>query len=240
MSILKIQNLRKAYVAPDGARSVVIDVLQFSLAPGEQAAMEGASGSGKTTLLHLIAGILLPDAGRVVIAGEEMTAMGEAGRDRLRARTIGYVFQTFNLLQGYTALENVVLGQMFGQGVEEERARGLLARVGMGDRLNYRPRQLSVGQQQRVAVARALANRPKLVLADEPTGNLDRGRAREALSLIREICRECGAALLLVTHDPEALSQFDQVVRLADINHAVVAEAEAREGRLGGEAHGGR
>lgn len=222
MQILEIANLRKSYVSPDGERGDVVDVPGFSLREGEQLAMEGASGSGKTTLLHLIAGILKPDSGRIVIAGEDMTALNESERDGLRARTIGYVFQTFNLLQGYTALENVMLGQMFGRGADEQRARDLLARVGLKDRLNYRPRQLSVGQQQRVAVARALANEPKLVLADEPTGNLDHLQAQEALSLIRQVCLENGAALLLVSHDQEVLSQFDRVVRLAEINRANV------------------
>jgi len=229
MTLLEIINLRKSYAAPDGSRGEIIDLPYFSLREGEQLAMEGASGSGKTTLLHLIAGILTPDSGRILIAGEEMTALGEAGRDRLRAQTVGYVFQTFNLLQGYTALENVTLGQMFGRGADENRARELLARVGLRDRLNYRPRQLSVGQQQRVAVARALANRPNLVLADEPTGNLDRLSARESLSLIREVCREHGAALLLVSHDQEVLSQFDQVVRLDEINRAGFADKENEE-----------
>jgi ABC-type lipoprotein export system ATPase subunit len=221
MPVLEISNLKKSYVAPDGARSLVIDVPRFTLNVGEQVALAGASGSGKTTLLHLIAGILAPDSGRVVVAGEEMTALSEAGRDRLRARTIGYVFQTFNLLQGYTALENVTLGQMFGGGADSRRARELLARVGLSDRLNYRPRQLSVGQQQRVAVARALANRPKLVLADEPTGNLDRRHARDALSLIREVCGENRAALLVVSHDQDALSQFARVVSLGEVNRAL-------------------
>lgn len=220
MQLLEIANLRKSYVLPDGARGDVIDVPRFFLHEGEQLAMEGASGSGKTALLHLIAGILTPDSGRIVIAGEEMSALNESGRDGLRARMIGYVFQTFNLLQGYTALENVMLGQMFGHGRNEKRARELLARVGLTDRLNYHPRQLSVGQQQRVAVARALANKPKLVLADEPTGNLDRLHAQEALSLIRQVCTENGAALLLVSHDQDVLSQFNQVVRLNEINQA--------------------
>jgi ABC-type lipoprotein export system ATPase subunit len=223
MPVLEISNLKKSYIAPDGARSLVIDVPRFALNAGEQIALAGASGSGKTTLLHLIAGILDPDSGRVVVAGEEMTSLSEAGRDRLRARTIGYVFQTFNLLQGYTALENVTLGQMFGGGADSRRAHELLARVGLSDRLNYRPRQLSVGQQQRVAVARALANRPKLVLADEPTGNLDRRHARAALGLIREVCGENRAALLVVSHDQDALSQFDRVVSLGEVNRAFYA-----------------
>ncbi len=238
MAVLEISNLKKSYVAPDGARSPVIDVPQFILNAGEQVALAGSSGSGKTTLLHLIAGILAPDSGRVVVAGEEMTALSEARRDRLRAQTIGYVFQTFNLLQGYTALENVMLGQMFGSGADSMRASALLARVGLSGRLDYRPCQLSIGQQQRVAVARALANRPKLVLADEPTGNLDRRHAREALGLIREVCAENRAALLLISHDQDALSQFDQVVSLGEVNRAFYA-GTANEKAIGLSAGGG-
>lgn len=137
----------------------------------------------------------------------------------------------------YTALENVMLGQMFGRGANEKRTRELLVRVGLKDRLDYRPRQLSVGQQQRVAVARALANQPKLVLADEPTGNLDRYHAREALSLIREVCREHGAGLLLVSHDQDALSQFDQVARLDEINRASFAGEELITAQASAQAH---
>jgi putative ABC transport system ATP-binding protein len=157
-----------------------------------------------------------------------MAALPEAGRDALRAERLGYIFQTFNLLQAFTALENVLLGMMFGRGADVARATALLTRVGLGDRLHYRPRQLSVGQQQRVAVARALANHPRIVLADEPTGNLDLRHAREALGLIRDTCREQGAALLLVSHDEQVLAGFDTVVDLASINRAV-AEASTVE-----------
>src|SRR5687768_8642974 len=153
---------------------------------GAIVALRGESGSGKTTFLNLVAGILQPDSGSVRIDGREMAALAEAARDRLRAETIGYVFQTFNLLQGYTALENVELGMAFGRGIDAGHARSLLERVGLAERLHYRPRQLSVGQQQRVALARALANRPRLVLADEPTGNLDPVRAKEAVDLLLE------------------------------------------------------
>src|SRR5947209_15747220 len=160
----------------------------------------------------MIAGILAADSGRVARDGAEMTSLSEARRDRLRAEKIGYIFQTFNLLQGYTVLENVVLGMSFGpRGADKAHAREVLVRMGLEHRLDHFPRQLSTGQQQRVAVARALANRPKLVLADEPTGNRDRVHAREALALIREVCRENGAALLLVSHDDAVLAQFEGV-----------------------------
>lgn len=220
MALLEITQLRKSFRAPDGSNHLVIDVPAFSLEERQQVALSGASGLGKTTLLHLIAGILRPDAGSIRLAGQEVTALGEASRDRLRALTLGYIFQTFNLLPGFTCLENVLLGMSFGPGPDRAFAEQLLRRVGLGDRLHHRPRQLSTGQQQRVAVARALANRPKLVLADEPTGNLDAANAREALRLIREACAENGAALLLVSHDRDVLAAFDQVLPLAGINRA--------------------
>lgn len=218
--VLRLASLAKSFRAPDGALVPVIDVPAFSLAAGEQVALRGSSGSGKTTLLHLVAGILAPDRGEVWVAGKDMAVMSEAARDAWRAATIGYVFQTFNLLQGYTALENVLLGMMFGRGADTAHATALLDRMGLAHRRDYRPRQLSVGQQQRVAVARALANRPKLVLADEPTGNLDRRHAMESLELMRAVCREHGAALLLVSHDPQILEQFERCDDLSIINRA--------------------
>lgn len=218
MPILEIINLKKSYMSPDGETNLVIDIPRFTINEGEQIALQGGSGSGKTTLLNLIAGILRADSGSVVLSSHELVSLSEAEIDRLRADNIGYVFQTFNLLQGYTALENVLLGMMFGRGIERGLALSLLDRVGLKDRISYRPNQLSVGQQQRVAVARALANRPKLVLADEPTGNLDSHRAHEAIELIRQICSENGAALLLVSHDQNVLKQFDKVEQLANIN----------------------
>lgn len=220
--MLDVAQLKKSFVGPEGARVDIVDVRAFAVAAGEQVALRGESGSGKTTFLHLIAGILSADAGRVAVDGAEMTALSEPKRDRLRAEKIGYIFQTFNLLQGYTVLENVVLGMSFGpHGVGREHARELLERVGLGHRLHHFPRQLSTGQQQRVSVARALANRPKLVLADEPTGNLDRKHAGEALALIRKVCRENGAALLLVSHDEEVLGEFEARKDFAEINAAM-------------------
>jgi ABC-type lipoprotein export system ATPase subunit len=217
--MLAVSDLKKSFVSPEGGRASVVDVGSFALSAGEQVALRGESGSGKTTFLHLIAGILAADSGRVTIDGAEMSALSEPLRDRLRAEKLGYIFQTFNLLQGYTVLENVVLGMSFGpRGADRGHAREMLERVGLADRLHHFPRQLSTGQQQRVAVARALANRPKLVLADEPTGNLDRKRSREALSLVREVCEENGAALLLVSHDERVLAQFDQVRDFVNVN----------------------
>jgi len=217
---LVVERLKKVYVAPDGERVPVLDVTELRVAEGAQVALKGRSGSGKTTLLNLIAGVLRADEGRIVVAGEEVTALSEAGRDRVRAQRLGYVFQTFNLLQGLTALENVLLPTMLRGQPDRARATALLERVGMKERLSYRPRQLSVGQQQRVAVARALANRPALVLADEPTGNLDEHHAGEALRLLRDVCRENGAALLVVSHDTRVLGQFERVFDLKELNRA--------------------
>jgi putative ABC transport system ATP-binding protein len=220
MAVLEIQGLKKSYTSPDGDPTPILDIPEFRMEEGGQVALHGSSGSGKTTFLNLISGVLRADEGRIVVAGHEITRLSEAERDRVRARHIGYVFQTFNLLQGYTALENVMLGMMFGNGADRAKAAALLERVGLEDRMSYRPRQLSVGQQQRVAVARALANGPELVLADEPTGNLDARRTQEALVLMREVCRENGAALLLVSHDDTILRQFDHVRELSEINDA--------------------
>jgi len=222
-ALLEVSGLTKRFPGPDGDIATIIDIAEFSLGAAEQVALRGASGSGKTTFLNLIAGILHADTGRILVDGHDLTTLSEGGRDELRARTIGYVFQNFNLLQGYSALENVLLGMLFGPGVDEPHARGLLDRVGLGHRLHHRPAQLSIGQQQRVAVARALANRPKLVLADEPTGNLDEHHARGALTLIREVCRENEAALLLVSHDPAILCAFERTDDLAVLNRAAAS-----------------
>ncbi len=225
MNVLEIRNLRKSFRLPDGGVLPILDLPAFDLEAGSEAALRGASGSGKTTLLNCIAGLLSPDEGTVVVDGIDVGALSEPGRDRFRARRVSTIFQSFHLLQGYTAYENVLLGMMFGPGPDPARARALLERVGLRDRMDHKPRQLSVGQQQRVAVARALANRPKLVLADEPTGNLDARHAGEALALIREACRESGAALLLVTHDREIISKFARVADLAELNRAAAGAA---------------
>lgn len=218
---LKVADLTKSYVDPTGDSQCVLDVHKFELAAGEQVALRGTSGCGKTTFLHLISGIVQADKGEILVAGTDIVALGESARDRYRAEHIGYVFQSFNLLQGLTAVENVMLGMAFGAGGDEARARDLLDRVGLAGRTDYFSSQLSIGQQQRVALARALCGAPQLVLADEPTGNLDPHHAGESLALIRELCREQGAALLLVTHDERISAQFERSEDLMRLNRAV-------------------
>ena len=223
-----LSQLQKQFVGPDGSIVPVMDIEHFSLADGEQVALVGSSGSGKTTLLHLIAGILAPDSGKILFDATspasrvDLATLSEAERDVFRGRNIGYIFQTHHLLPGFTALENVLLGMSFtGRKHDPAWATHLLNEVGLGQRLHYRPQKLSVGQQQRVAVARALANRPKLVLADEPTGALDAINAQQVLELIRKLCDEVAASLLLVSHDPAITNQFPRVVTLADLNRPV-------------------
>jgi putative ABC transport system ATP-binding protein len=221
-----IENLRKQYVAPDGSVVPVIDVERFELRDGEQVALIGTSGSGKTTLLHMIAGILAPDTGRITFADArgnaiDVASLSEAQRDIFRGDHIGYIFQTHHLLPGFTAMENVLLGMSFtGRRADRDWARRLLEEVGLSQRLNYKPDRLSVGQQQRVAVARALANRPSLVLADEPTGALDASNARQVLKLIQDLCKEVGASLLLVTHDLQIAQQLERTVTLSELHRA--------------------
>ena len=217
-SVLEVTGLRKSYRTPEGETKLVVSIAHFALSAGRQLGLKGESGSGKTTFLNLIAGIVKSDAGSVRLNGVELTALPDSRRDRLRATTLGCVYQSFNLLQGYTCLENVLLAMSFGAGRDRAFATALLGRVGLSHRLAYYPRQLSVGQQQRVAVARALANRPKLVLADEPTGNLDACHAAETLALLRQTCTEHGAALLLVSHDRDILAQFEHVAEFRQLN----------------------
>ena len=220
LDALSVRDLRKSYAAPGGGAAAVLDVPMLTLGAGEQLALAGRSGSGKTTLLNILAGIAREDSGEVLVAGERMSGQGESARDRLRARRVGYVFQTFNLLQGLTALENVLLPMAFAGRRDAAAARAMLGRVGLADRVDYRPGKLSAGQQQRVAIARALVNRPALVLADEPTASLDEETAAAALKLMRDLCTESGAALLLVSHSPSVLGSFARVEELATLNRA--------------------
>lgn len=229
--MLQLSNLTKSFRLPDGGMLKVLDVESFQLAAGEQMVLLGESGGGKTTLLHCIAGIMAPTSGTIMLDGLEVTRLSEAGRDRVRAAKIGYVFQSFNLLAGFTALENVRLGMTFGDGKHDAvRAHQLLEKVGLGQRLDHKPSQLSVGQQQRVAVARALANRPKLLLADEPTANIDPQNQQRIIDLIRQSCQEENVALLMVTHSMQIADQFPRVERLESINRALASVAPADVG----------
>jgi len=216
---LQLQGIQKSYREPQGALLPVLNIDSFSVDSGEQCVLLGASGGGKTTLLNIISGITLPDSGTVTLDQIEVTRLAEVQRDRLRAQKIGFVFQTFNLLPAFSALENVLLGMSFsGNAPDVAHARQLLSRVGLEQRLSHRPGQLSVGEQQRVAVARALANRPSLLLADEPTASVDLGNQQTILNLIREACSEGQVSLLLVTHSEDVAKEFDRVENLAEFN----------------------
>lgn len=211
--LLRIEDLGRRF-APD--RWLFRD-LNLGLAPGEQVALRGESGVGKSTLLHLIAGLDRPDEGKVFHDAVAISSMTEAQLLEFRRRRLGFVFQAFHLLPHLTALQNVSIPSLLAGASAEMaacRAREMLASLGMSHRADGLPGELSGGEQQRVALARALAHRPGLVLADEPTGNLDPHTARRALDSLCETCRECGAALLMVTHSPEAAGRLDRSLLL--------------------------
>ncbi len=206
------------------SRFTVVDIGQWSLDKGVQVAIFGPSGCGKSTLLHVIAGLLAPNRGQVTVCGKDLMSMSESDLDHFRAAHIGYIFQDFNLLQGYTAAENVLIGMTFSrQSADKHRAGELLERVGLSHRMKHRPAELSIGERQRVAIARALARKPELILADEPTGSLDPVHAREVVKLLREACREYGCSLIVVSHDPGVVGSFDASVPFMELNRAFAA-----------------
>jgi putative ABC transport system ATP-binding protein len=215
MSILRTESLTRAY--PSGGRElVVLRDITFELEAGQVLAITGPSGSGKSTLLGLLAGLDLPTSGRVLLDGRDLSRLGEDERARVRSLSVGFVFQSFHLIPTLTARENVQVPlELRG---EDARARSLelLGRVGLGDRAHHYPAQLSGGEQQRVAVARAFANRPKLLFADEPTGNLDAANGRNVVELLAELNRELGTTVVLVTHEQELAARAHRVLRLRD------------------------
>ncbi len=218
MSLL-LENVKKSYREPDGSTLPILDIERFEIKDQEQVVLIGESGSGKSTLLNVISGITAVDSGKVTIAGTEIASMAEVVRDQFRAERIGIVFQTFNLLPAFSALENVLLGMSFSRKKpSRDRAKELLALVGLEHRLHHHPRQMSVGEQQRVAVARALANQPRLLLADEPTANVDIANQQTILELLRDACHQNQIAMLLVTHSQEVAKQFERVETLAEFN----------------------
>jgi putative ABC transport system ATP-binding protein len=203
-------------VAADDRTLKIVDDISLSVFPGESVAIVGVSGSGKSTLLGLLAGLDTPSAGRVALDGEDITALDEDGRAAVRARVLGFVFQSFQLLPALTAVENVMLPlELAGRADARPRALELLNRVGLAQRISHYPKQLSGGEQQRVAIARAFVTGPKLLLADEPTGNLDAATGARIIELMFELNRERGATLLLVTHDEAISSRCQRTLRLA-------------------------
>ncbi len=210
--------LSKQVTSPSGEILQLLDEVQFTIAAGEAVAIVGPSGSGKSTLLGLLAGLDLPTRGRVLIDGCELGGLDEEGRAALRRRLVGFVFQSFHLLGNLTALENVMLPlELAALPAPRRRAREILARAGMEGRLDHYPRQLSGGEQQRVAIARAFVTRPRLLFADEPTGNLDSATGRRIIDLLFEINREqdgAGTTLVMVTHDEALAARCGRVLRL--------------------------
>lgn len=215
--MLEIRDLVKHYRLGGGPAIRAVDGVSMSVAAGEFVAMYGPSGSGKTTLLELIAGLVRPDSGTVTVAGRDVFALSAQESDDYRLRVLGIVGQPGSLIAGARAIENASLKLLLANArTANSVVEPLLQRLGLGERMHHRTEQLSMGERQRVMIARALSLDPKLVLADEPTGMLDTHRTGEVLGLLRELCRERGAAILLATHDPQAAAYADQVHELRD------------------------
>ncbi|MGC8827444.1 MAG: ABC transporter ATP-binding protein [Anaerolineae bacterium] len=218
MKIVQTENLTRIYGSGETAVTA-LDHVNLSVNEGEFLAVMGPSGCGKSTLLHLIGGLDRPTEGRVLLAGQDLTRMDDDSLTLLRRRKIGFVFQFFNLIPVLTALENVALPLLLdGVPAKEARQRAVewLERMGLGERLHHRPDQLSAGQQQRVAIARAMVTEPALILADEPTGNLDTRASDDIANLLRQTVNQWGRTVLMVTHDPRIAAYADRIVFLKD------------------------
>lgn len=223
--MLEAQDLTKEFDS-GSHRLTVLRSVTFTVPQGEFVAIVGPSGSGKTTLLGLLAGLDTPTRGRVILDGADLTSLNEDDRARLRGEKVGFVFQTFQLIPTLTALENVQVPlELRGESGAAARARVLLNRVGLAERLDHFPTQLSGGEQQRVAIARAFSNRPRILFADEPTGNLDGATGANIVELLEELNRESGSTIILVTHDLTLAGRASRLIRLAD---GVVVEDRMR------------
>lgn len=210
-------NVEKVYRQGNQKVEVLHD-LNLSVARGEQVAIIGTSGCGKSTLLHLLAGLDSPDNGQIELGGENIFALGAAARGRLRNAKLGFVYQLHHLLPEFSALENVAMPLLIGRqnpALAKSAAERLLTRVGLADRLSHKPAELSGGERQRAAIARALVNSPQLVLADEPTGNLDEATAETVYELMLDLNRELGTAFMIVTHDTQLAARMQSVYRLS-------------------------
>ncbi len=207
--MIEFNDVLKSYSEP------ILRIPSLTIAPSEHVGIYGPSGTGKTTFLNLISGLITVTSGSLKVNGIDLPGLSEAKRDLFRAKHIGTVFQTFNLVEGYTALENVMLGQVFLRGRSDKaKALAMLDQVGLADRVNHIPAKLSVGQQQRVCIARALVNDPDILLADEPTGSLDPASATMVMDLIQEFSK--GRTLLLVSHDSTVLDRFSNRISLTE------------------------
>ena len=227
-SILQVESLGKRVTLPSG-ELVILDGIGFDIARGDSVAIVGASGSGKSTLLSLLAGLDAPSSGSVTLAGEAISTLDEDGRARVRGQHVGFVFQSFQLLPSLTALENVMLPlELRGDRDAEGPARAILGKVGLGQRLGHYPRQLSGGEQQRVALARAFVTAPSLLLADEPTGNLDNRTGQGIIDLLFGMNAQAGTTLVLVTHDEHLATRCRRQLRL-DGGRLVADEATAAQ-----------
>ena len=217
-ALLELRDVVKHYQVGDGDPVRAVDGVSMTIEPGEVVALYGPSGSGKTTALMLIAALLASDEGCILFEGEDLSRFSNTRSARYRLHDLGFVDQSFDLLPGATVCENAALKLWLTTSTKEasREVLPLLERLGLGERLAHRPDQLSMGERQRVMIARALSNNPKLVLADEPTGNLDTQRGREVLDLMADAAREQNAAVLLVTHDPQAATVADQIHALRD------------------------
>jgi putative ABC transport system ATP-binding protein len=214
-SVLAARGIGKTVKSGDTDLVILRDI-DLEITSGESVAIVGASGSGKSTLLAILAGLDTPTAGKVQLESADLFSLDEDARAELRGRTMGFVFQSFQLLPGWTALENVMLPlELSGREDAEKQAREVLARVGLGERLHHYPKHLSGGEQQRVALARAFVVRPRLLLADEPTGSLDADSGSGVIGLLFEMNREYGATLVIVTHDESLAARCGRIVRLA-------------------------
>jgi putative ABC transport system ATP-binding protein len=216
--VLELRELVKHYRAGDGELVRAVDGVTLQIAAGELVALYGPSGSGKTTLVKLIAALLEPDSGAVLVGGREISALSEKQAASYRLYDLGYIAQALDLRGGGNVSENAAAKLWLTKDVRhaERKVEPLLVRLGLGERLRSLPRDLSMGERQRVVIARALSMKPKVVLADEPTGSLDTERSQEVLGLLREFCKERGVAMLLATHDPQAATFADRVLELRD------------------------